>query len=154
YNTIEPTVAFELMGHETSQMLWNAINDLFGVKTRSNVIFYKREFAKMQKGTMSMEDYIKTMKGLADNLALAGLPVTLDDLVTQTLAGLDSQDYNPLVCQITEKETKSWIELQSKLLSYERRLNQLKSGMENINIGSPSAHFTRSQNNQRNYGSQ
>lgn len=104
YNTIEPTVASELMGYDTSRKLWNATNELFGVKTRSNAVFYKREFAKMQKGNLKMEEYLKAMKGHADNLALAGHPVSLDDLVTQIPAGLDSQEYNPLVCQITEKD--------------------------------------------------
>lgn len=89
-----------------SKKLWNAINDLFGVKTRSNIVFYKREFAKMQKGSMKMEDYLKAMKNFANNL-LVGHPVPIDDLVTQVLAGLDSHEYNPLVCQIMEKESIS-----------------------------------------------
>ncbi|XP_021897982.1 uncharacterized protein LOC110814734 [Carica papaya] len=119
YNTIEPTVASELMGYDTSRKLWNATNELFGVKTRSNAVFYKREFAKMQKGNLKMEEYLKAMKGHADNLALAGHPVSLDDLVTQIPAGLDSQEYNPL---------------------------QLNAGITTINLGNPAAHYVKSNN--------
>ena len=53
---------------------------------------------------MKMADYLKTMKKLVDNLALAGHPVTLDDLVSQTFTGLDSPEYNPVVCQIIKKK--------------------------------------------------
>lgn len=52
----------------------------------------------MQKGGMKMEEYLKAMKALTDNLALAGHPIFLEVLITQILAGLDSQDSNPLVC--------------------------------------------------------
>ena len=36
-----------------------------------------------------MSEYLKNMKRLVDNLALAGHRVTLDDLISQTLTGLD-----------------------------------------------------------------
>lgn len=41
YNTIEPVVASELMGYETSQQLWTAINNLFGVKQDPMLCFTK-----------------------------------------------------------------------------------------------------------------
>ena len=91
------------------------------------MVFYKREFLKIQKGNMKMADYLKDMKKLVDNLALARHLVSLDDLVSQVLTGLDSAKYNPLVCQIAEKENISWIELQSRLLSYKKRLEQLNT---------------------------
>ena len=113
------------------------------------MVFYKREFLKMQKGNMKMADYLKAMKKLVDNLALAGHPVSLDDLVSQVLTGLDSVEYNPLVCQIAEKESISWIELQSRLLSYEKRLEQLNAGIATINLGQPMVNYanTRGSNN-------
>lgn len=141
YNSMEPDVASEVMGFETSKSLWDAVKDLFGVKTRSNIVYYKREFQKMQKGELKMSDYLKTMKKLADNLTLAGHLVPLEDLVSQVLAGLDSHEYNPVVCQLQEKETVTWLELQGRLLSYERRLEQMNSGIAGINLGLPVANF-------------
>ncbi|KAK0582287.1 hypothetical protein LWI29_023741 [Acer saccharum] len=86
------------MGYKTSKQLWDVIRDLFGVKNRSNVVLYKREFNHLKKGNMKMGEYLKAIKKLVDNLALAGHPVTLDDLVSQVLTGLDSLEYNPMVC--------------------------------------------------------
>ncbi|KAL5543220.1 hypothetical protein UlMin_010930 [Ulmus minor] len=116
YNSIDIEVASELIGYETSKLLWEAIRDLFGVRNISNIVYYKKEFNKLQKGNMKMSEYLKNMKRLVDNLALAGHRVTLDDLISQTLTGLDSSEYNPVVCQIIENENITWLELQSKLL--------------------------------------
>ncbi|KAK0589111.1 hypothetical protein LWI29_009809 [Acer saccharum] len=120
YNSIDIEVASKVIGNETSFDLWKALETLFGVQTRSNIVFFKKEFRRMQKGGMKMSEYLKTIKKIADNLALASQPVGIDDLVSQVLFGLDSLEYNPIVCQINERENISWMELQSKLLSYER----------------------------------
>ncbi|KAL5538061.1 hypothetical protein UlMin_042271 [Ulmus minor] len=141
YNSIDIEVAFELIGYETSKLLWEAIRDLFGVRNRSNIVYYKREFNKLQKGNMKMSEYLKNMKRLVDNLALAGHCVTLDDLISQTLTELDSSEYNPMVCQITENENITWVELQSKLLSFEKRLEQMNAGISAMNLGQPQANF-------------
>ena len=111
YKSIDIEVASELIGYETSKRLWEAIRDLFGVRNRSDIVYYKREFNKLQKRNMKMSEYLKNMKRLVDNLALAGHRVTLDDLISQTLTGLDSSKYNPVVCQITENENVTWLEL-------------------------------------------
>ena len=44
YNFMEADIAIEVMGIETSKGLWDAIRDLFGVKNRSNAVFFKIEF--------------------------------------------------------------------------------------------------------------
>jgi len=60
------------------------------------------------------------------------------------LTGLHSPKYNPLVCQINEKESIIWLELQAKLLSYEKRLEQLNAGITLINLGQPTANYANS----------
>ncbi|KAK0581835.1 hypothetical protein LWI29_018538 [Acer saccharum] len=147
YNSMEPDVAFEVIGNETSKDLWESINTLFGLKTKSNIAYYKREFQKLQKRGMKMFDYLKAAKKLADNLALVGRPMPLEDLVSQVLDGLDSVEYNPLVCQINEREEISWIDLQAKLLSYEKRLEQINVGLSSINLGQVSANYVGTKNN-------
>ena len=88
-----------------------------------------------------MSYYLKTMRKLVNNLAFASHPVTLDDLVSQILIGLDSSEYNPVVCQITKNENITWLVLQSKLLSFEKRLEQMNAGIASINLSQPSTNF-------------
>lgn len=70
------------MGHSISKLLWNGIWDLFAVKTRANIIYYKRKFVKIQKTNLKMEEYLKSIKRIVDNLALAGHPITMEDLTS------------------------------------------------------------------------
>ncbi|KAK4280892.1 hypothetical protein QN277_012451 [Acacia crassicarpa] len=71
-----------------------------------------------------MEEYITRMKGFADELALPGSPIAMDDLVLHTLNGLDGE-YNAIVVKLIDKTSLSWIKAQSVLLLFESRLNQL-----------------------------
>lgn len=49
---------------------------------------------------MKMEEYLEKMKTIADNLQLAGSPLSFKDLFAQILCGMDSE-YNPIVTQLT-----------------------------------------------------
>lgn len=69
---------------------------------------------------------MRKIKGLADNLDLAGSPLSNEDLVTETLVGLDVE-YGPLVVQLAEKDNISWSELQTSLMTFETRLEQWNS---------------------------
>lgn len=51
------------MGYPISKLLWDAIRDL------------------------------KATRNISDNLALTGHPITMEDLIAQVLAGLDSPEY-------------------------------------------------------------
>ena len=59
YNSINVEVASEVMGNETSKDLWDALKTLFGVQNRANVVFFKKEFRRMQKGGLKMSEYLK-----------------------------------------------------------------------------------------------
>ncbi|KAK4281528.1 hypothetical protein QN277_013008 [Acacia crassicarpa] len=119
-------IASQMIGCETSASLWKAITEFVGANTRSRITFLKSEFQQLKKGSLKMREYLAKMKSVSDNLTLAGCPLSLTDLVTQTLAGLDTE-YTPIVVLLSEKDHLSWSELQSKLLTYESRLEQLHS---------------------------
>lgn len=86
---------------------------------------YKGELQRLRKGNLKMDEYLqKKIKELADNLLLVGSHIPIDDLITQTLVGLDT-DYNHVVVQLVEKTGPTWVELQASLLTFESRLEQL-----------------------------
>lgn len=68
-----------------------------------------------------MAEYLVKMKFAADNLLLAGYPISTNDLITQTLAGLEV-NCNPIVVQLSDKDNLTWVELQAALLTCENRL--------------------------------
>lgn len=91
--------------------------------THSRVTFLKGELHRTRKGTLKMAKYLAKMKIVADNLLLARCPISLNDLISQTLAGVDIE-YNYIVVQISNKTELSWVELQAALLTHENRVEQ------------------------------
>lgn len=94
-----------------------------------------------------MEEYLHKTKSISDNLLLAGSPVTMDDLVTQTLASLDVE-YNPIVAQLVNKANLTWVELQSTLMTYMNRLEQIKI-FSNMNLGQPNVNLVTNKQDNR-----
>ncbi|KAK4275670.1 hypothetical protein QN277_018710 [Acacia crassicarpa] len=96
-------IASQMTNCKTSAALWNAITEFVGANTRSRVTFIKSSFQQLKKGSLKMREYLAKMKSLSDNLTLAGCPLSLTDLITQTLAGLDTE-YTPIVVILSEKD--------------------------------------------------
>lgn len=68
--------------------------------------------------------------------------------MSQVLAGLD-EDYTPIVVQINSRDSISWHELQSTLMTYESRLehlNAVKNNMVLVNLSQVSANFVHKSN--------
>ncbi|CAI9782539.1 unnamed protein product [Fraxinus pennsylvanica] len=103
----------------------------FGVTNKSRITFLISELQRTKKGSMIVDQYLNTVKQLADNLEIAGKTVLHGDFVTQVLAGLD-KDYTPIVVQINSRESISWHQLQSVLMIYESRIEYLNAVKNNL----------------------
>lgn len=68
-----------------------------------------------------MVEYLVVMKQASENLQLAGNPISLGDLISYVIAGLDSE-YIPILCSIDDKDIKTWQELCSILIIFEGTL--------------------------------
>ncbi|KAL2470477.1 Integrase catalytic domain-containing protein [Abeliophyllum distichum] len=85
---------------------------------------------------MSMDQYLSTIKQLADNLEIAGKKVDHVDLVTQVLTGLD-EEHTSIVVQVNSRDQVSWHELTSTLMNFESRLeylSQVRRSFGSINL--------------------
>ena len=88
------------------------------------------------------------MKSFSDGLVMVGEPFLEKDLISCVLVKLDFE-YTLIVVQINAKYHISWKELWEILLSYDSRLEQLNTLVNNINLNQPSVNF--SFNNSRNW---
>lgn len=119
-------IAAQLVHYKTNKELWTEVQELTGAATKAKILWYKGEFSRTRKGSTKMEEYLNKMKNIADNLQVAALVLSSTDLYTQILSGLDVE-YTPIVVQLQEKENMSWIEFQTSLLTFEKKLEQLNS---------------------------
>lgn len=95
-------IATQVMSNQSSKGLWEVVQQILGVQNKVETNYLKRLFQQTRKGSLKMEEYLSTMKKYDGDLALAKNPVSNDDLISQTLSGLD-EEYNPIVVVVQGK---------------------------------------------------
>lgn len=91
--------------------------------SRAKAIQIRTQLANVRKGAMSANDYFLSIKHMADELALAGQPLSGDDVITYVLAGL-GQEYDSLASTVTSwSDVVTLEEMYSLLLISESRIN-------------------------------
>lgn len=102
-----PAVAADVVNFTTSREVWKALEQMYGATSKARINQLRGILQNTKKGSTKMLEYLAVMKQASENLQLAGAPVSLSDLISYVLGGLDSE-YIPIICTIQEKEISSW----------------------------------------------
>ncbi|KAH1032957.1 hypothetical protein J1N35_045131 [Gossypium stocksii] len=93
---VSPVVLPYLIGLDTSAQIKNTLVTLYGSKTTSWLMFYKRALHSQRKGDLSIKDFLMTIKGYCDNLTSCGKVISEHEHVTAILNGL-SLEYESVI---------------------------------------------------------
>lgn len=119
----EPILA-QVVTYTTSRGVWNALDETFSSRSRARILQIRTQLATATKGGKTATDYFHFIKRLTDELAVAGQPLTHDDIITYLLAGL-SHEYDSLVASISARTDDITLEeIYSLLLTSEARLSR------------------------------
>nr|XP_051221401.1 uncharacterized protein LOC127339614 [Lolium perenne] len=77
-----------LAGNQTARQLWLAARDLFTVNKANKAIYLDKDFRQLVQGSLSIHEYCRRQKHLADALSDNDSPVSDHALVLNTLRGL------------------------------------------------------------------
>ncbi|MBA0878379.1 hypothetical protein Goshw_018589 [Gossypium schwendimanii] len=102
--SVSPTVLPHLIGLDTSAQIWNAIVSLYGSKSTSRLMFYRRALHSQHKGDLSMREFLMKVKGFCDNLAGCREIISEHEHITVILNGLPAE-YEPIVSIIVASPT-------------------------------------------------
>jgi hypothetical protein len=128
--SITPFVA----SSQTSREAWDRLSTLYASRSRTRIMHLKDKLALITRGTQSISEYLQTIKSAADELALAGVPQSNDDLLLYSLRGLGSE-YKEIVAAIRARDSPiSFEELHDKLLEQEVYLKREASQSEPSHI--------------------
>jgi len=134
----------------TSRDIWLSLHRRFMDASQAKSIELKRQLTTMRKSeSMTIDQYLREAKTIADSLAAINSPVSSQDLIDHVLLGL-GREYDTLVGIITHFPGQlSLEELRTKLLLHEQRLQRFKeldSGVshqafaaQNVSLNSSSA---------------
>ncbi|KAG8472365.1 hypothetical protein CXB51_035273 [Gossypium anomalum] len=103
-SSVSTTVLPHLIGMDTSAQIWNAIASLYGSKTTSRLMFFRRALHSQRKGDLSMKDILMKIKGFCDNLASCAEVISEWEHITAIFNGLPPE-YDSVITIITASHT-------------------------------------------------
>lgn len=138
-NAMSQDIQAQLLHCKSAYDLWIGAKELTSASSRARVMLLKTQIGSIEKGGMKMEEFLGRMKGISDQLTMAGAPISSTDLVMYTCKGLTGE-YNPIVAPLMGRDV-SWIECQTSLLAWESHLEQ-QNKLASLSI-LPEAHIAQ-----------
>ncbi|XP_052152525.1 uncharacterized protein LOC127770757 [Oryza glaberrima] len=129
YGTISADLLQEVMAHDaTARSVWRALELQFRSNSEQRALNLTVEFRTFHPGDLSVNDYCRRMKAMADSLADLGDPVTDRGLVLATLNGLSAKFENLKTIITMQCPFPSFADVRSQLL-----LEELSKASRNTN---------------------
>ncbi|KAB2602612.1 hypothetical protein D8674_003617 [Pyrus ussuriensis x Pyrus communis] len=114
------------VGVTSSRELWQILEQRFGGVSAAHIHQLRSRLHAVQKGDLSIFDYLQRIKSISDALMAAGAPVSEPDLIAVTLNGL-SDDYESFIDSILLRiSSTSLDELHGLLLNKELFMHRKK----------------------------
>uniref|UniRef100_A0A2N9GWX8 Integrase catalytic domain-containing protein n=1 Tax=Fagus sylvatica TaxID=28930 RepID=A0A2N9GWX8_FAGSY len=134
YSTLSSPVIAMVVGKNTSQEVWNTLEERFTSTARSNVLNLKLELQSIKKGgNESITAFLQRIKTVRDKLSAVGVPSDHEELIHVILKGLP-KEYAPFASAIRTRDG---------VLSLEKLSNKPSNGFN----GNQSYHRGRGRNN-------
>ncbi|KAM1824445.1 hypothetical protein ACFX13_024031 [Malus domestica] len=107
---------------KTARATWEALEQRYASTSQNRILFLRNELMQTKKGDLSVADYLDRMNAIADNLALAGQPVSDDELVQIVLNNLGPAFEMAVSAAQARDSPITYPTLEALLLTTERRM--------------------------------
>ena len=120
--SITPTIIPFIARATTAREAWNILAATYATPSRGCIKQVKANLKSLTKGTLSITDFLQSVKARADELVVLEAPVDNEDLTDKILEEL-GDDYKELVRVVQARDNAiSFDELHEKLLMFEASL--------------------------------
>ncbi|XP_019173830.1 PREDICTED: uncharacterized protein LOC109169404 [Ipomoea nil] len=114
-NVLQPVISSVASASDA----WTRLSTSCAATSKGRVVSLKAKLAKNLRANRSIDSYMREMRAIADDLALAQSPVSEEDLVVHIFTQL-GDEYNPIVSALRVRtETISFSELHDVLTDFE-----------------------------------
>lgn len=76
---------------DSSAQIWNTLSNIYGSKTTSRLMCYRRALHYQRKGDLSIKEFLMKIKGFCDSLASCGEIISEHEHVIAILNGLPTE---------------------------------------------------------------
>ena len=121
--SLSPTIMSFIAQAQTSKKAWTILANTYAKPFRGRIKQVKSQFKQLIKGSLGVSEFLQTIKARADELAILGAPVDIEDLSERILEGLGFE-YTELAKAVQARDTPiSFDELHEKLLNFEASIH-------------------------------
>lgn len=99
---VSTSILPQIASYRTVSRAWLALQRLYAFGTQTRQIHIRRQLQSVQKGGLSMDEYITKVTVLRDSLAAIGESIKESEMILITLTGL-GDDYKAFVTAITAR---------------------------------------------------
>lgn len=125
---------FIAVGTHTAFELWKKLEQMFLQQISAKKIQLQTRLHQIKQGTRKIDEYCDEISTVAQSLSSIGVKIQESDLVIYALTGLN-QDYRILAVNIENStDLPSFMELRSKLLVYEQRLQRETQDSSSVEV--------------------
>lgn len=121
-NNISDAMMVHVVGLPHARDIWLALERLYAIQSEARYSTLMIKFHALNKGSLSMEDYLQEAKRISDNLAAINRSVSPADLRHQILLGLGPEYEHLVSTLLTTGIAASFEELHGILLQHDTRL--------------------------------
>ena len=127
---VDPSLLYLIGEPEDPVAVWEKLQDQFQKKTWANRLALRRRLHSLRlRDGESVQDHVKTMTELFNELALVGDEIGKDDRVVYLLASLP-ESFNTLVTAMEASETVPKMEVVTERLLYAERKQKEKASVD------------------------
>jgi hypothetical protein len=112
----------------TAHQIWGALEAQFLGHRQTRILYLETAFRQLAQGDLSVDEYCRQMKTMADTLRTLGAPITDECLVLNLLRGLSPRfdRVTPILTRM--KPFPTFVETKNDLLLEELRLSATATG--------------------------
>ncbi|KAF8413145.1 hypothetical protein HHK36_001121 [Tetracentron sinense] len=130
--TTTTTITPFISAAKTTQQAWQKLHTMYASKSRTRAMQLKEELTMIKKGNQTVQEYLHTVKALADEISLIDHPISDDDLTLYILNGLGS-DFREIAAPIRARERPlAFEELHDLLVGHDAYLCRLETTTQQL----------------------
>ena len=142
--SVEPSLLYLLGDPEHPAIVWRQLQDQFQKRTWANKLALRKKLYSLKlKDTNSVQNHIKEMSEIFEELAVIGDPISEEDRVVHLLASLpDSYDMLVTALEVNEDVPK-WVTVTERLLYEETKIKTKENRSETKALMLSKQHTTK-----------
>lgn len=145
------TIDYEI-GCKNSHEAWQCLQEQYASVSVVKVNLLKTEFHMIQKGSDSVDKYLLRLKGIKDQLVVAGEMIIENDLVIAALSGLPLEFETIKIIILARDTPISMTDFRAQLLGAEATIeSRIQSLSQSISAMSVQGHSSHSQGPYQSY---